>query len=332
MDYSIVMRVSLVIRALSAPKHDGGVVRRAASVLLCVFMTGLAGCTATRSGVTFAGSRTVNAGNALILPAPGGPAVLSVIEQRFSNAIEQKVILSTTASTSGQNYMSIRMYGPMERETQGTKPLSYRSVSEGFLAQEARRAVPGVAMKSSGLFLRNAYGPFGYAFGQNGAGDSCLYGWQQLRTDESGRQAFRNVGAIQIRVRLCEAGVSEKALLSVMYGYTVTGGFSSDQWNPYGGPPSVERTLGETGTPIYPADTELASAPATANVTIRKARPRRVVVDDGARQREEEAAAKRLVDVPSPIGSDVTPAGQTDDGASVIVPGPDCAEGNQNCN
>jgi hypothetical protein len=200
---------------------------------------GLANCASPYGGAQMGGPQIVEASKALIMPAPGGPSVISVIEERFSNAIEQKVMVSTTASASGQNYFSIRMYGPMETDMQGAKPLDYTAVSAGQQVQDARRAVPGVAMKPSALFLRNSYGPFSYAFGQSSGGDSCLYGWQQVSAQDGGQASFASVGAIQVRLRLCEAGASEKDLLAVMYSYTITGSFPSEHWNPYGAPQDV---------------------------------------------------------------------------------------------
>lgn len=274
------------------------------------------------------------------MPAPGGPAVISVIEERFSNAVEQKVILGTDAATEGQNYFNIRLFGPMEGRARGNKSLSYHSVSAVALNNEALRAVPGVAMKTSPLFLRNSYGPFGYAFGQSKNGDSCIFGWQQLRSGEEQRKSFRNTGAIQIRLRLCEAGASEKSLLAVMYGYTVTGSFASDQWNPFGPAKDLSANVA-SGDPIYPDDSELRS-PAKV-VSTEPVRRRPVVVqrqadpvDDTV---EDESAAKRVVDVPLPTdtSSDASTSDDkvtTDEAAKspVLVPGPACADGDSSCN
>jgi hypothetical protein len=57
---------------------------------------------------------------------------------------------------------------------------------------------------------------------------------------------------IQIRLRLCDARASERQLLGIVYGYTVTGTFDGDIWNPYGAPPPADPALGQTGAPIYP--------------------------------------------------------------------------------
>lgn len=333
------MRVQDAIRAPRAVKLDSGDLWRSAAVLLPILMGGLAGCSATKSAQTISAPRTVETSQAMIVPAPGGPTVVSVIEERFSDAVEQKVILGTDASTQGQNYLSIRLYGPMERETQGTKSLGYRSVTSVGLNNEALRAVPGVAMKTSTLFLRNNYGPFGYAFGQSTGGDSCIFGWQQLRSGEEQRKNFRNAGAIQIRLRLCENGASEKELLAVMYGYTVTGSFASDQWNPFGAPKDVSARIA-SGDPIYPDDAEL-KAPTSVAVT-QPVRRKPVIVGRDAdvveENVEDETAAKRIVDVPLPGSAesdDSTTDASTSDTLSespVLVPGPGCPDGESSCN
>ncbi|MGV3553581.1 cellulose biosynthesis protein BcsN [Rhizobium sp.] len=338
------MKASDPIRAARALTPIRSRARLFAVILLPIVMGGLSACTATKSAATFSAPRTIDASQAMIMPAPGGPSVISLIEERFADGVEQKVILGTDATNSGQNYLSIRLYGPMERETQGTSRLGYASVTAVAMTNEAIRAVPGVPMKASSLFLRNTYGPFGYAFGQTSGGDSCIFGWQQLRSSNNERQNFRNAGAIQIRLRLCENGASEKQLLTVMYSFTVTGSFASDQWNPFGKPKDVSSTLGAGGDPIYPEDSELAQ-PVTVATTPRAVRRRPVIVrnqseDDQAvieRNIEDENAAKRIVDVPAP-GADDSAANDgtvdtnrsTDNG--ITVPGPGCTDGNASCN
>lgn len=341
--YSITMRVPDPIRTLSVVKLEGGNAWRVAAVLLPVLMAGLAACTATKSGTTISAPRTVEASKAMIVPAPGGPTVISVIEQRFSDAVEQKVILGTDAANEGQNYLSIRLYGPMERETRGAKSLGYKSFTAVGLNNEASRAVPGVAMTASTLFLRNNYGPFGYAFGQSSGGDSCIFGWQQLRSREAERESFRNAGAIQIRLRLCENGASEKDLLGVMYGYTVTGSFTSDQWNPFGAPKDVSDKL-TNGDPVYPEDSDLqapakvvAAEPVRRKPVLAKRQTGEDVSEDSV---EDETAAKRIVDVPAPAADDDSNAAvidnvttsDTSSESRVLVPGPACPDGDSSCN
>lgn len=340
-DYSIFMIFANVIRAVNvlSPNNSN---KRVAGLLLLILAAGLAGCTATKSASAISAPRTIEASQAMIMPAPGGPSVISLIEERFSDGVEQKVILGTDATNEGQNYLSIRMYGPMERETQGQKKLGYRALTSAALSGEVYRAMPGVPMKISGLFLRNTYGPIGYAFGHSKAGDSCIFGWQQLRSSDAERSGYRNVGAIQIRLRLCENGASEKELLSVMYGYTVTGSFLSDQWNPFGRAKDAGSTVGVNGEPIYPNDSELAEPPKVVTVQPVRHRPavaKRQTEESVVEETVDEENAKRIVDVPAPSGVDTDPMPAENDvipdnakGKQVLVPGPGCEDGTTNCN
>ena len=78
----------------------------------------------------------------MVLPAPGGPSIVSVIEERFSDGVEQKIVLGTDAANPGQNYLEIRLYGPMERATQGRKKLGFKPFASAGLTAEAARAMP----------------------------------------------------------------------------------------------------------------------------------------------------------------------------------------------
>lgn len=298
----------------------------------------LAGC-AAREGVRIpAGNRVVAESDALILPAAGGPAVVDVVERTYSNAVEQRVSLFTSAAIPGQNYISIQMFGPMEMKVDGEKRLGFRPVHAAQLSGEARRQVPGVAMRTSGLYLQNQYGPFGYAFGRSAGGDACLYGWQQLRARDQERTAFQNRGNIQIRVRLCDSEADERELLAVMYGYTINGTFNPQGWNPYGAPRPVDPTLGEDSHPILPRTGELS----TRSIPVARPSATPVARLRAATDADDRQAmpARPLVEVPSPV------PGQREvvRGAAVAVPAPvvpapvppspspACADGGAACN
>jgi hypothetical protein len=138
-----------------------------------------------------------------------------------------------------------------------------------------------------------------------------------------------------VRLRLCEAGASEKDLLSVMYGYTLTGSFASEQWNPYGAPAGIDSRLGADAQPIYPRDAELSSAtPTRSSVAMPRARTRTTSVDEAAEPTvQDQDAAQSLVDIPSPeIVADTPQSSDAAAGAKVVVPAPACANGNESCN
>lgn len=256
-----------------------------------------------------------------MLPPPGGPSVVSVISRKFTNADQQDVLLFTSASTPGQNFLRIKLFGPMSIERDGGKSLGYASLRESVISQEIREALPGVAMKRSGLFLQNDYGPFGYAFGHGRQNDSCFYGWQQIRSNERDRSTFQNSGTIQIRLRLCEEGASEEKLLSVMYNYSIRAGISKPGWNPYGAPPPVEDGIGRTSNPIHPLTADLEPARVT-----RVSRP----VSTKHVSARETIVEKTVEVVPSPDSSrnprptETIPLPVAADINTVVVPSPAC--------
>lgn len=285
-------------------------------------LSALAACGAPRDGIRLTESATtVPAEEAMVMPPPGGPAVVSVISRKFTNADQQDVLLFTSAATPGQNFLRIKLFGPVGIDRDGGKSLGYASVRESVIAAEIREAVPGVAMKRSGLFLQNDYGPFGYAFGHGRQNDSCLYAWQQIRSSEQDRSGFQNGGTIQVRLRLCEEGASEEKLLSVMYGYTIRAGISKPGWNPYGAPPPVDAGLGRTSSPIRPLSEDLQPARVT-----RVSRPVPVKLV----RVEETQVEKAAQSVPSPVtsqnpqGSETIPLPASADMKGIVVPSPAC--------
>jgi hypothetical protein len=194
---------------------------------------------------------TVPAENALALPPPGGPSIVSVVEHKRGNGTEQLISLYTSSSVPGQNFLKVQFLGASGANP-GTGNASYQMISENGIIREAFAAVPGVQMTRSTTYLQNSYGPFGYASGESGAGDTCIYGWQQIRSSRSAHTQARNFGMIQVRLRLCDARATERQLLGIMYGYTITGTLDGEIWNPFGDPQRVDTTLGRPGNPIYP--------------------------------------------------------------------------------
>ncbi|MDI7862110.1 cellulose biosynthesis protein BcsN [Rhizobiaceae bacterium n13] len=257
---------------------------------------------------------TVSAENALALPPAGGPAIVDIVERRYNNAVEQDILLFTAAATPGQNVMSVRMYGPVGAEHDGRSRLAYRPLQKTSMLSEIRRQFPGVSLRQSQLYLQNNYGPFSYAFGRGRDTDACLYAWQQVRSTDNERPFFQNSGMIQVRLRLCDADATEEDLLTVMYGYTISGTFSNPGWNPYGAPPRVPDTLGATTAPTYPKPREMAGSFA----------PRPVV------PRATSAPAVERIEaspVPAPVSTVRLPSPATQDAdlPNVVVPSPACA-------
>ncbi|ASY59831.1 cellulose biosynthesis protein BcsN [Sinorhizobium sp. CCBAU 05631] len=291
--------------------------------LIVLASLSLAGCTAREGARVPTGATIVATENALVLPPPGGPDILNVVERRFGNAVEQDVNLHTSASTPGQNYLRATFFGPTGAGLD-QKTATYSAVRASEMMREARRAVPGVPLAQSPYFLQNNYGPFGYAFGRRD-GDACLYAWQQIRPPESQRSPLRSYGTIQVRFRYCATDASENELLNIVYAYTISGTIIGDpSWNPYGPPPTVDARLGRTGSPIYRTAPPSDQAPALE-------RPRLAVVTTPARtvpEIEIPEVTRQPVVAPLPApqtgGSLPSPAGPTGAAGSVVVPLPTC--------
>ena len=286
----------------------------------------MSGCATHNDVGTPTNATIVPAENALILPPPGGPAVLNVVERRRTNAIEQDIYLYTSAATPGQNFLRAQFFGPMETRFDQQKSSGYVAVRSSEMMRQARRALPGVSLAESSDFLQNNYGPFGYAYGRGRGGDACIFAWQQIRGAENHRSPLKGYGTIQIRFRYCATGASENDLLAPVYGYTIVGTFGDPAWNPYGAPPPLEAGIGRVGNPIYrkePAPTD------TRPVTVMTApAPTRRVV------RVEQPARQQPVAVPATANSIrlPEPGGAAKTGATVIVPLPACdAPAGGNC-
>lgn len=308
--------------------RDGRAFRRA-TLGAAVAAVALVGGCAARPGVgVVTQSATVPATSALVLSAPGTLSIVSVIQRQYTNGIEQQVVLSTSAATSGQNFLSIQAFGPAETVAMPGGTLAFKPVLHSAIRAEIRKYFAGRPVAISSNFVRNSYGPFGYAYGRGTGDDGCLYGWQQVRSDEAERNRMNNSGTIQIRLRVCQSGASEKDLVELMYGYTIVGGFAGKTWNPYGTPASVDSQIGG-GEPLR-VTVEDRKVP-----VVRRETPQRVVRE---RQLSEEKPARaadvidtdKAVLVPSPSGG-----GATSGDEAVVVPSPVCvadASGLATCN
>lgn len=220
--------------------------------LWAVALLALSACAPPPQIDTLAGPRVQPAQNAFAVPGPGGPAVLSVIEQRYANAVEQRILLATSSHVSGQNMLRVQLFGPVDPAASGQTRLR-----EGFLAPsnvetEMRQLIPGVRMTRSPYYAQNRYGPFGYAVGRAASGDICLYGWQRMTSTGSTQTLIGNRGSIQLRLRYCDKTLPEKALLQAMYDFTITAFFRTGGWNPFGEPNAPPETLGRSGAPQVP--------------------------------------------------------------------------------
>ena len=225
-------------------------VLRALRMLPLVLGLASAGCS-MRSDLEFTTlMNEVPAAQAIMIPPPGGPAIVSVLERRYLNGVSQEISLSTMAGGSGQNTFWISLVNDPRALTENDDSLSIGRLDPLRIYNEIEDRLPGIGMQTSNYFVQNKYGPFGYAVGRSGAGDLCLYAWQLIEPTEAA--IFMTSGTVSVRMRVCAAGATEQQLLQVMYGYTIAAYFKSQDWNPYGSVPPASPQLGQIDSPIYP--------------------------------------------------------------------------------
>lgn len=192
----------------------------------------------------------VPATRAIIVPPPGGPSVVAVLQQNYQNGISQEIALSTASLTSGQNAFYASLLNNTASNMEIPETLSLAPLTPDRIEREMEERIPGVTMETSLVYVQNKFGPFGFATGRSSRGDLCLYAWQQIEPD---KPAVRVPGgAISVRLRMCYAYSSVDQLLRVMYGYTIAAYYRQESWNPYGDPPSPPAGFGQTGAPMYP--------------------------------------------------------------------------------
>lgn len=229
--------------------------------------------------------KSVSADHAMVMPAPGGPGIVSIIEKRYDNAIQQEIHLSTNALTPGQNVVTAQFFGTVSPFRYTSNNLSSTPVTTGEISREIAHSLPGLRMARSSFYVQNSYGPFGYAFGRGTGTDLCMFAWQQIRSPAQQISPMNDYGSIQIRARICEAGATEQTLLAFMYNFTISGAVDLLGWNPYGNVKPLSPDIGQTGTPIYPRAQGMdaivatpppmqpATAPRRAPAVIRRAAP-----------------------------------------------------------
>lgn len=227
-----------------------GSTSRTARRLAAVVLAGLAGgCGYHQDGVQLATlGNEIPVTQAFMVPPPGGPQPIAVLEQRYRNAYAQDIVLENTSAAPGQNVLLVRAFGPMGR-TAGRERLERDVPTITDIRREMRERFPGIHMEVSGLYAQNRYGPFTYATGR-AAGANCLYAVQRIAAEERVFAAQR--GAIVWRLRVCDRNTAPRDLLLLAYGLTINGYFLDPRWNPYGDPPEFDPRVGTPGETVLP--------------------------------------------------------------------------------
>jgi hypothetical protein len=129
-----------------------------------------------------------------------------------------------------------------------------------------------------------------------------------------------NKGSIDIRLRLCQSNATEKALLAVMYGYTVNAYLKDSNWNPYGSPQAVPDTLGTAGPDVYPLREDQFATVLPEPVATQPRRARRAP--------RQETNPPPAIDE-QPVGPTVPPPPTAQPPTVPSVPSPTAMEGSQ---
>ncbi|WP_457299862.1 cellulose biosynthesis protein BcsN [Phyllobacterium sp. P5_D12] len=294
----------------------------------------LAGCAAGGAPQILVSTRTVDTNQAFALPPPGGPSIVSVIERPYNNAVQQEILLATSARTPGQNVLRVQFFGPVKANLSGGDKLRDSQLGVTDISRELRGTLPGIAMKRSPNYVQNRYGPFGFASGRSRSGDTCVYAWQRIRPGESQTRWLTGRGSIQVRLRLCDSNLTEQQLLAFMYGYSVNAAFNDYSWNPYGDAPGPAENLGKSGEDVYSSGPEAPPAEALMPPPVRARAPQQV-----QRRVDTQAAPAPMRVRPAPIGPLVPPPPGMQGtstiqpiGTAPVVPGAGTRPANTNSN
>lgn len=179
---------------------------------------------------------------AMIVPPPGGPGIVTVVSTTFPNAVQQEISLVTQARTAGENKITILQFVGEggDGSDARVRDIPFTNVN---LTLEALTAWPGTGMAVSPYYVQNQYGPFGYAIGRPSNGDTCIYAWQRIAPSLNPSGSVKR-GAINVRLQLCKRNSSEEELLEVMYKLRLKGNVHT--------PLSAPAAIGRIAAPIRP--------------------------------------------------------------------------------
>ena len=238
------------VRTTCAHRRPGRLGKLLKLLAAAAALMSVAAC-AGRSDLDYATLNSqVPATRAILVPPPGGPSVVAVLQRTYQNGISQEIALSTASLTSGQNAFYASLLNNTAGNMELPETLSLTPLTPDRIEREMEERIPGVEMQTSLVYVQNKFGPFGFATGRSASGDLCLYAWQQIEPDKPA--ILVPGGAISVRLRLCDADASVDQLLRVMYGYTIAAYYRQESWNPYGDPPPPPAGFGQVDAPMYP--------------------------------------------------------------------------------
>ena len=222
----------------------------AAQAVRFVFMATLVGamlgaCASTRD-LPPREARIVAPVDAMIVPPPGGPAIVNVVSTTFPNAIQQEISLATEARSTGENKITIVKFvgDGGDVSDAALRDIPFTQIN---LTEEALAAWPDSGMAVSPYYVQNDYGPFGYAIGRPANGDACIYAWQRIEPSLRPTSTVDG-GAISMRLQLCRQGATEQQLVEVMYRLRLSHSVHS--------PRPAPAAIGRTAVSIRPVGAE----------------------------------------------------------------------------
>ena len=219
------------------------------------------------------------------LPAAAGEQ-LSMLQSNLQGPLTQKIVLQGDPATGGENRIVVTV--DLDQPMPGEADYKVPKPTDELIAKELDDTMPGIAMTISPNFVRNDFGPFGYAIGRAYGGVTCIYAWQwspgqapRFLASPEGQAAdlSRPKAATSVRVRLCKQGLGERELVDLVHHMAV--------YPPGSNTPYLDTTYGMR--PLVSADSlsssgvargyylEGAEAPATPTTVLRVA-----VASDGA--------------------------------------------------
>lgn len=225
-----------------------------------LFVALLTSACSTQSELRFTSSVIeVGPARAVVVPPPGGPSIVAVLQRKYRNGVSQEIALSTASRTIGQNAIYVSMVNDLHGYSEIDDTLSIPGLAPDRIAGEMEERFPGVEMHTSLLYAQNKYGPFGFATGRSALGDTCLYAWQLIEPNE--KALLTPGGMVSIRLRLCDMNGTTEQLLRTMYHFNIVAYFESVGWNPFGSTPPLPPSIGAPDAPISPLSTNIYSVP-----------------------------------------------------------------------
>jgi hypothetical protein len=192
------------------------------------------------------------------LPAAAGEPI-SVLQSNLQGPLTQRIVLQGDPATGGENRIIVTV--DRDQPMPGESDYKVPKPTEELISKELDDTMPGIAMAISQNFVRNDFGPFGYAIGHAYGGVACIYAWQWApgqpirliaNPEAQAAEASRPKWPTSVRVRLCKQGLGEAELVELVHQMAIYPPGSTTPYldMTYGAHPSVNAdSLSSSGVP-----------------------------------------------------------------------------------